>query len=222
MLSRLATAVLAYGVFQQCVAMVILGPRALICLSTLEPMRYLHLVYVFLVLIGGAYLGQFVLKAHFWRWAIFLLVANGGMCYAQRQLFPSTNHLELPGRAAHNEWIQAFDWIRKNTPQDAYFATDPYYMAAPGEDYHSFRALAERSVLADAIKDTSIITKAPQLGPIWERQVDAESGWSNFGEQDFEHLKSEFGVGWVLVSYPEPEGLICRWHSKSLAVCQIP
>jgi len=43
-------------------------------------------------------------------------------------------------------------------PVDAYFALDPDYMAAPGEDYHSFRALAERSQLADNIKDASMVT----------------------------------------------------------------
>ena len=42
---------------------------------------------------------------------------------------------------------------------------DPNYLAAPGEDYHSFRALAERSQLADAIKDTAVVTKVPELGP---------------------------------------------------------
>jgi len=41
---------------QQAVAMVLLGPRALIVFSALEPMRYLHLVYVFMALVGGAYL----------------------------------------------------------------------------------------------------------------------------------------------------------------------
>jgi hypothetical protein len=221
-LARFATAILLYGVFQQAVAMVILGPQAPIGLSALEPMRYLHLVYIFMALIGGAYLGRYVLKARVWRWAIFLAVANGSMFLAQRQLFSATAHLELPSVASANPWLQAFDWIRRNTPQDAYFALDPKYMAAPSEDYHSFRALAERSQLADAIKDTTVVTKVPELGPVWERHLKAQEGWSGFQLADFERLKAGFGVDWVLVAYPPPAGLACEWHNDVLAVCRIP
>ncbi|MGD0830460.1 MAG: DUF6798 domain-containing protein [Terracidiphilus sp.] len=221
-LARLATAIWIYGVFQMAVAMVILGPQRLIGLSTLEPMRFLHLIYVFMALIGGAYLGKYLLKARAWRWALFLLLANGGMLLAQRQLFPASDHLELPGMNSANPWLQAFDWIRNNTPKDAYFAVDPKYMAAPGEDYHSFRALAERSQLADAIKDTSVVTKVPELGPDWKLQLEAEDGWANFKLADFERLKMQFGVSWVLVAYPPPDGLDCRWHNDALSVCQVP
>jgi hypothetical protein len=220
-LAQLSRAIVGYGVFQQVVAMVILGSPALIGLSALEPMRYLHLVYIFLTLVSGAYLGKCVLKAHIWRWAVFLLLTNGGMFIAQRQLFADTEHLELPGQVSGNPWLQAFDWIRQNTPKDAYFALNPNYMTASGEDYHSFRALAERSQLADAIKDTSMITKVPELGPEWKRQVAAQDGWGHFKLADFERLKTDFGVSWVLVSYPQPAGLVCVWHNGTLSVCQI-
>lgn len=221
-LARFATAVLVYGVFQQTFAMIVLAPRRWIVFSTLEPMRYLHLVYVFMALIGGAYLGRFVLKASAWRWALFLIVAYGAMFGVQRHLFAASPHLELPGRASANPWLQAFAWIRANTPQNAYFALDPRYLAAPGEDYHSFRALAERSVLADAIKDTSVLSKAPQLVPIWKAQVEAQQGWSRFDPVDFARLKREFGVDWVLVRYPQPSGLPCPWHNAALAACSLP
>jgi len=221
-LTRFATAILLYGVFQQMVAMAILSPSAPVGLSTLEPMRYLHLIYIFLMLVGGAYLGRYILKARIWRWAIFLLLANGGMFAAQRQLFAGTEHIELPGRASANPWLQAFARIKQNTPKDAYFALNPKYMAIPGEDYHSFRALAERSQLADNVKDTSVVTKVPELGPVWEQQTTAQSGWEQFKLGDFERLKVDFGVTWVLVSYPQPAGLSCAWHNNILSACQIP
>ncbi len=230
-LSRFSWAVLIYGVSVQLLSMAILFPGAPIALSTLEPMRYLQLVYIFLVLIGGAYLGKYLLKARLWRWTVFLLLANGGMFIAQREIFAETAHIELPFMASANPWLQAFDWIRHNTPEEAYFALDPNYLAAPGEDYHGFRALAERSALADIIKDTASVTKSPELGPEWAREVQAEScelgsrrcpGWSRFQVADFERLKAEFGVNWVLVSYPPPNGLTCRWHNDTLSVCQIP
>jgi hypothetical protein len=221
-LARFAMAVVIYCVFQQAVAMVTLSPLTPAGLSALEPMRYLHLVYIFMALIGGAYLGKYLLKASVWRWAVFLVVINGSMFAAQRLEFNSSDHLELPGRTSANPWLQAFAWVRQNTPTDAYFALDPEYLAAPEEDYHSFRAMAERSQLADNIKDTSVVTLVPELDEVWMRQVEAQNGWSHFQLADFERLKAEFGVDWVLVSYPQPAGLNCRWHSNVLSVCQIP
>jgi hypothetical protein len=221
-LAQLAMAIWIYGAFQLGVAMIILGPQSLVGLSTLEPMRFLHLVYVFMALVGGAYLGRYVLLTRAWRWMLFLVLANGGMLVAQRRLFPASEHIELPGMKSANPWLQAFDWIKHDTPEDAYFALDPRYMAAPGEDYHSFRALAERSQLSDGIKDTSVVTKVPELGPDWDQQVKAQAGWERFQGADFERLRAQFGVDWVLVSYPQPQGLDCRWHNDELSVCQVP
>jgi len=221
-LARFALAVFAFGVFQQAFAMLMLASPSLIRLTPLQPMRYLYLVYFFLVLIAGALIGKYLLKASVWRWALFLLVFNGSMFAAQRAEFSSSQHIEWPGRAPSNPWLQAFAWIRANTPTDAYFALDPRYLEAPGEDYHSFRALAERSQLADAIKDTSVVTQVPELGMEWNRQVEAQQGMKDFSLADFQRLKTEFGVDWVLVSDPPPEGLACRYHNGTLAVCQIP
>ncbi len=221
-LSRFAFAVFTYAIFQQICAMVILSTPSLIRLTPMQPMRYLHLVYIFLVLIGGGLLGKYILKTSVLRWSVFLLVANAGMFAAQRAQFSSSPHLELPGVRSSNPWLQSFAWIRVNTPANAYFVLDPRYMAAPGEDYHSFRALAERSQLADAIKDTAVVTQVPDLGPVWQQQVEATRGWNRFNLGDFERLKSQFGVDWALVRYPQPEGLLCPWHNDQLAVCRIP
>jgi hypothetical protein len=62
----------------------------------------------------------------------------------------------------------------------------------------------------------------PELGPAWERQVDAAAGWQNFKLADFQRLKNDLGVDWVIVSLPQPAGLACKWHNSSLAVCRIP
>ena len=221
-LARFALAVFAYGVFQQIVAIVMLETPALVRMTPLQPMRFLHLIYFFMTLMAGCLLGKYLLRGSVWRWAVYLLVINVGMFSGQRLLFASSQHLELPGRVPANPWLQAFAWIRENTPANAYFALDPNYLAAPGEDYHSFRALAERSQLADAIKDTAMVTQVPELGPVWERQVAAQAGWASFKLGDFARLKADFGVDWVLVSYPQPPGLDCRWHNDSLSVCQVP
>jgi len=222
LLARFALAVLLYGVFQLAVAMIILGTPGLIRLTPLQPMRFLHLIYFFLMLVGGCLVGRYLLKANVWRWALFLVAINTGMFAAEEPLSASNQHLELPGRSPANPWLQAFAWIRQNTPLDAFFAADPYYLSARGEEYHCFRPLSERSLLADNIKDGSVVTQIPALGEVWALQVQAQRGWVNFELADFERLKGEFGVDWVLVSYPPPMGLDCKWHNDSLSVCRIP
>jgi hypothetical protein len=221
-LARFALAVFAYGVFQQIVAMALLTQDSLVRLAPLQPMRYLQLVYIFMALAAGGLLGRFVLHTQAWRWAVYLLVFNGGMFLVQWELIDEGAHLELPSTAAGNPWLQAFGWIRQNTPPDAYFALDPLYLAAPGEGFHNFRALAERSALSDGIKDTAVVTEVPSLAPVWHEQQLSLAGWPRFQLSDFERLKAQFGVNWVLVNSPQTAGLDCRWHDRSLSVCEIP
>ena len=222
LMAKLSLSILAYGVFQLVVAMIMLGPAAFVRLAPFQPMRFLHLIYIFLCLIAGGFIGKYLLKTHLWRWALLLLAANGGMFYAQRELFAATPHLELPSLGTSNPWLEAFDWVRMNTPTDAYFALDPQYMAAPGEDYHSFRALAERSMLSDAVKDAAVVTQVPRLAPVWHEQQLAMAGWEHFAPGDFERLKADFGVGWVVVVNRQTAGLDCRWHDAIVSVCRIP
>lgn len=222
LLARCAAALFFYALFQQALAMLLLSPWAPARLMPLQPMRYLQIEYFFLMMIAGATLGRFLLQRSVWRWAAFLVVVNVSMFAWQRVEFSAVPHLEWPGRQSSNPWLQAFTWIRSNTPVDAYFALDPYYLKARGDDFHSFRGLAERGQLADAVKDTAVVTQVPELGPAWSSQVAAQQGWRNFTLSDFQRLRTAFGVDWVLVAYPQPTGLACPWHNDQLAVCQIP
>jgi hypothetical protein len=94
-------------------------------------------------------------------------------------------------------------------------------MEMPGEDAHGFRALAERSVLADAIKDPCIVVRIPALGPRWVRELYAQNGWRNFQRPDFLRLKEQFGVNWVVVPDPGVAGMSCPYKNGSLAVCRV-
>jgi hypothetical protein len=108
-----------------------------------------------------------------------------------------------------------------NTPVNAYFALDPHYLEAPGEDYHSFRALAERSQLADTVKDAAVVTQVPELGPVGA-PGEREEGWPQFKLGRFRTaqggIRRRLGAGGLSAA----GGLACRWHNNSLAVCQIP
>ena len=220
-MALLSGAAAFYATFQLAVACIVLLTPGLVRLTPMQPMRYLHLVYLFLALLGGGLIGEKILRGHVWRWIALFLPLTAGMFIAQRALFSGTEHIELPGVASHNPWLQAFAWVRTNTPTDAYFALDPYYMQLPGEDYHSFRALAERSELADAVKDAAVATQVPSLAPLWLQQTQAVAGWRHFRKEDFQRLRPEFGVNWILVQGPGVDGLDCPYRNEAVAVCRL-
>jgi hypothetical protein len=184
-------------------------------------MRSLHLLYILLFVFAGGFLADSALRNHVWRWAALFVPLCAGMWFAQRQIFPATPHLEWPGAAPRNPWAEAFVWISQHTPKDAYFALDPNYMALPGEDQHGFRAIAERSRLADKVKDSGAVTMFPALAENWSKQVHELDAWKNFKASDFRPLKTDFGVDWVVLQNPGGSGLNCPFRNQSVLVCRI-
>ena len=123
-----------------------------------------------------------------------------------------------------NGWLRAFDWVRRNTPPRAYFVMDPYYLERPGEDFHGFRALAERSALADQLKDRSVAGFSTALAEEWRTQSDAQRNWKTFRRADLLRLKQRFGVDWVLLDRGAPpflDGLTCPYRNQRVQVCRI-
>jgi hypothetical protein len=212
---------IVFGVFFFAIGLVITIPPQFTRFVELQPMRGLHLIYVLLFAISGGLLAEQVLKAKLWRWLTVFLPLCAGMFYAQRQLFPATPHIELPGRNPHNQWVEAFVWIRDNTPVNAYFALDPDHMRSLGEDQHGFRAIAERSRLADRVKDSGAVTMFPALATSWLEQVNSEEGWKNFGAGDFETLHQKYGVDWVVLQQPGVAGMGCPYRNPVVLVCLV-
>ena len=225
MLERLSKRLAVYGTFQLVVALVIALPPVLERLRPLQPMRYLHLLYVLLLLLGGCFVGENFLRHHRWRWAALFVPAALGMFLAQRALYPASPHLELPGVHSSNPWLASFEWIRKNTPEDAYFALGPDYLHRPEEDSHGFRSLALRSALADNVKDSAVVTLVPRLGERWQREVAAQRAnhedWQHVSIADLQTLKAQFGVNWVILEQPAELGLQCPYRNEKLEVCRI-
>jgi hypothetical protein len=196
--------------------------------AELQTMRSLHLLYVLLFVFAGGLLAEFVLKSSVWRWLLLFIPICAGMFYAQLQLFPGTVHMEFPGAVSGNSWVNAFLWIRHNTPEDAYFALNPAYLKADGEDVHGFRSIAERSSLADDVKDSGAVSMFPALAEKWQQQSLALHGWQNFQASDLQRLHQKFGVDWVVLDQPgmspvesASNGLDCPYRNGYLQVCRI-
>jgi hypothetical protein len=190
-------------------------------LARLQPMRCMALCYMVLVIAGGGWIAQTVLRRQVWRWLALFGALSLGMYLAQRQIFPASQHIEWPWTKPRNQWAQAFEWIRDNTPVNALFALDPAHMELPGEDENGFRARAERSMLADLVKDKGAASMFPPLSVEWAQQTDDQKNWKQFGKEDFERLRQKYGVSWVVVEQPGPAGLDCPYQNSAVRVCRL-
>jgi len=204
-------------------------PPAFERLTPFQPMRMFTFVYLYLLVLGGGLLGQFVLRKALWRWLVLFLPLAAGMYMAERALFPNSPHIEWPGTTPNSPWVQAFLWVRENTPKDAYFALNPRYFGLEDEDNRGFRAWAHRSQLADWSKDGGVASLAPDLAPRWQREVHALDHWTQFQEGDFARLRRDYGAEWAVLERRLPDGklrqlpeiLDCPYQNRDLYVCRI-
>ncbi len=220
-IARVSRAFVVYGLIFVLVSLVVDIPPRFESLARLQPMRNLHLLYIVMFVIIGGFLGEYVLRDRMLRWLVLFVPLSLGMFLAQRSLFPASAQVEWPGLTPKNPWAQAFLWIRHNTPEDALFALDPQYLHSPGEDEIGFRCLAQRSRLADAIKDNGVVSMFPPLAENWWSEVEAQTRWKDFRLQDFERLKSKYGVRWVVLQQPGIAGLDCAYSNTAVRVCQL-
>jgi hypothetical protein len=220
-LALLCRALIVYQLVYLLVAVVLTVPARFESLARLQPMRSLYLLYVLFFLFAGGLLGEYVLKNRAWRWAALFVPLCAGMFLAQHALCPASAHIEWPGSAPKNQWVQAFQWIRANTALDAIFALDPTYMDIPGEEENSFEAIAQRSMLADANKASGAVSMFPAMADEWLVQVQAQTGWTTFQPQDFRRLKAQYGVSWVVVQQPSTVGLDCPYQNATVMVCRL-
>ena len=221
-MARMCAALLIYELVYIPAAIILSVVPRFEALARLAPVRSLFLVYVLMFLFAGGLIGEYILKNHLWRWLVLFIPLCAGMFFAQRALFPASTHIEWPGIQSKNPWVQAFVWIRNNTPNDAYFALNPQYMNLDGEDEQGFRAIAQRSQLADAVKDSGAVSMFPIMADEWLRQVQAQDRWQHFQLQDFQRLKSEFGVTWIVAEQPNVTGLDCPYQNPMVRVCRLP
>jgi hypothetical protein len=216
-----ARALVPFGLLFTVAGVAVGIPACLENYTRLQPMRAFHLVYVVFYVFLGGLLGEYALRRRVWRWLGLFIPLAAGMWFLQRSSFPASPHVEWPGVRSDNAWASAFLWIRDYTPKDAFFALDPDYMLRPGEDMHGFRAVAERSALADRVKDSGAVSLFPARADEWKRQTQAASGWEKFQLQDFRKLAAQYPVTWIVTGRPGPSGATCPYQNRDLAVCRI-
>jgi hypothetical protein len=220
-LAHVSARLLLSGSFGVAAALVLTSVPGLERFAVLEPMRVLHVLYILFFLLAGGLVGQHLLHNRPLRWALLFAPLCVAMLYANHQQFPASPRIEWPGRVARNDWVEAFAWVRQNTPRDALFALDPVYMDRSGEDQHSFNALAERSMLPDFTKGRGVVAQFPELAYEWRAQVHDRDTWSKFQAEDFRRLRRKYGVTWVVLEQPSASGMACPFANTRVKVCRV-
>ena len=191
-------------------------------LARLQPLRCFQIVYEIMILLLGAWLGQHWLRRSAWRWTLLLALLGSIMFLAQRNTYPASNHFELPGQTPRNLWVQAFIWVRANTPQDALFALDAHYITHNGEDAQGFRAIAQRSALPDYSKDGGEASIMPDLAAAWATGQTAQTGLDAAGDEAREAALRPFGVTWVVLAATSITAWQCPYRNAAVMVCRLP
>jgi hypothetical protein len=145
-----------------------------------------------------------------------------GMFIVARQTYSSSPQIEFPANTSSNAWVNALMWVRQNTPTDAVFAVDSRYFKDEGTDVHGFRAVSERSALADYFKDGGVVSLFPALAVEWKQMSNATYGLNHFQEADFERLQKEYPVvSWTVIHGSAPTGMDCPYQQRGYAVCRL-
>ncbi len=194
--------------------------------ARLQPLRIFQVVYVVMILAVGAELAKRILQRRTMRWVTTFAILAAVMMLVERQTFPASAHIELPAEVQwstpKNKWVQAFLWIKQNTPKDALFALEPDYITKPGEDAQCFRAIAERSALPDYSKDGGEASITPSLTPAWTAGQTAQAGLGM--ETDSRRIAAlrPLGVSWVVLERNAATEFICDYANDAVKVCRLP
>lgn len=220
---RISFVLVPYGIVSILAGAIICSTHDLDMYARLQPLRCFHLItLVFMLLLAGL-IGEYT-SAKKLRWALPTLLTGLtiGMSYVGYATYPYSPRIEIPGLGVEsNAWLDTMNWVRHNTPQGAVFAVDSRYALDDGIDVHGFRALSERSALADYYKDGSVVTLFPNLADEWKQMSDATSGLNSFNAEQFTRLAHQYPVTWTVIHGAAPSGMYCPYDHQGYAVCQI-
>jgi hypothetical protein len=191
-------------------------------LARLQPMRCFHLITLVFVLLFGGVIGEYAAKGRTWVLAAISAPLACGMYVVACQTYPNSAHIDWPWvQTSPNAWLNTLLWVRDNTPKNAVFAVDSRYFKDPGVDERGFRAVSERSALADYYKDGGVAAMFPHLADEWKQMSDATYGLNHFKAEDFDRLSRQYPVTWAVIHGPAPTTMDCPYQQHGYTVCRI-
>lgn len=220
---RVSFALIPFGILSILFAAILSSSHNFDSFARLQPLRSFHLITLIFMLLLGGIIGEYTAKGRAWVLPAIFLILAGGMFMVGQKTYPNSPHIEWPWqKTSPNAWVNTLLWIRQNTPEDAIFAVDSRYFKEPGVDVHGFRAISERSALADYFKDGGAVAIFPNLADEWKQMSDATYGLNEFNAEDFVRLAHEYPVTWAAIHGAAPAGMYCPYQKTGYAVCKIP
>lgn len=193
--------------------------------ARMQPMRTFQLIYIVMIVLVGGTLARWLGKSAL-RWALTFGALIAVMIFVERMTFPASERIEIDvaeiDDKPDNGWVQAFEWIRNNTPKSAMFALDADYITRPGEDAQSFRAIAERSALPDYSKDGGEAAITPSLTEEWKAGQIAQARLSERSDADRMAALAGRHVDWVVLEKSAATGFACEYANARVKVCRLP
>jgi hypothetical protein len=219
---QLSFAMLPFGLITLAFGLVFTSTHEFDMFARLQPLRSFHLItLVFVALLAGV-LGEYLAKGRPWVLAALSVPLAAGMFIVGQQTYSSSPQIEWPSNTSSNAWVSALLWVRQNTPTSAVFAVDSRYFKDEGTDVHGFRAVSERSALADYFKDGGVVSLFPALAVEWKQMSDATYGLNHFQAADFERLQHVYPVvTWTVIHGTAPAGMDCPYQQRGYAVCKL-
>lgn len=189
-------------------------------LARLQVLRSFHMIYLTGLLLAGGLLGTWFFRKK-WVAALAYPAILLAMFAGQRLTYPNSNHLEWPWAKPRNRWEQAFLWIRANTPPEAIFALDANYIVDAGEDAQDFRPIAERSAIADWVKDGGVACISRAAEAPWWRQVRASEGLDQATDAARIARMAPLGATWIVLPSAAATNLFCPYQNGAVRVCKL-
>jgi len=218
-----------------CLACILLGVSSILAaflfvhstgpyfVARLQILRSFQIIYLLGLLLLGGWLGRQLWYGRMTRWLLFALLAaaSSGMYAAQRAAYSDSAHIEWPGMRPRNPWAQAYVWIRSNTPANAVFAAEPDLEFRNGVDMQGFRAITERSLLADDKDQAVAAVVKPSIAGLWARQRDAQIGINQMSDQERMEKLKPLGATWMLLRADAKTSLPCPYENAVAKVCRL-
>jgi uncharacterized membrane protein (UPF0136 family) len=220
---RISFALIPFGLLSILLAAVLCSSPEFEMFVRLQPLRSFHLItFLFVLLLAGA-AGEYLAESRKWVPVVIFIPFAIGMFLVARQTYPNSPQIEVPSKTSSNPWVNALLWIRHNTPTNAVFAVDSHYFKDPDSDVHGFRAISERSALADYYKDSGVVSLFPALADEWKQMSSATYGLNHFSNAQFQQLQRAYpAVTWTVIHGTAPSGLNCPYQQRDYNVCRLP
>ncbi len=218
---KLSFAMLPFGLVSIAIGLLFATTHDFDMFARLQPLRCFHLITLVFVLLLSGVIGEYAVKGRPWLLAVIAVPLAVGLFFVGRDTYPNSPPVEFPAEASSNAWVDTLLWVRRNTPTDAVFAVDSRYFKDSDTDLHGFRAIAERSALADYYKDGGVVSLFPALATEWKDMSDATYGLNQFNKGDFLRLQQHYPrVSWTVLHGKAPVGLECPYQRRGFSVCR--